>query len=136
MAEVAEAAAAAPPATQENGEEITRYSPEQVLKALNAIPDEERTFTATSLRSALQNQLAVLQACKAAKESGEATTLAEINNIIALFLKNVYDMVRGGSRGTRGVARVDGAQGFGHVRAVMRPLCGRSRCPAALTASH
>ncbi|KAG2439570.1 hypothetical protein HXX76_004922 [Chlamydomonas incerta] len=92
MAELAEAAAAAP-ATQEAGEEVTRYSPEQVLKALNAIPEEERTFTATSLRSALQNQLAVLQACKAAKEAGEATTMAELNNIIALFLKNVYDMV-------------------------------------------
>ncbi|KAG2445137.1 hypothetical protein HYH02_008605 [Chlamydomonas schloesseri] len=89
---MAEASSASVVEAAAGGEEVTRYSPEQVLNALNAIPEEERTFTATSLRSALQNQLAVLKACKAAKESGEATTLAELNSIIALFLKNVYDM--------------------------------------------
>ncbi|GFR42261.1 hypothetical protein Agub_g3157 [Astrephomene gubernaculifera] len=82
-------------APEEDATPRKQYSPEEVLKQLEDIPEDKRTFSASRLLTCLSAQRDCCGAVRALQEKGEAATLADHDMVILLFLKNMYNLVSG-----------------------------------------
>ncbi|GIL77717.1 hypothetical protein Vretimale_6749 [Volvox reticuliferus] len=82
-------------AVEEDPPPKPRFSPEEVLKQLEDVPEDNRTFSSTSFLQALTSQRETWTAIKALKQNEENATLADFDRVILFFLKNIYNLVSG-----------------------------------------
>jgi hypothetical protein len=68
-----------------------RFRPEEVLAALQAVPEAEATFTVSALRGAYEAQSQIVDGFR--EFSAQPPSLEDVDRILMLFLKNVYLLV-------------------------------------------
>ncbi|KAG2500312.1 hypothetical protein HYH03_001888 [Edaphochlamys debaryana] len=86
---MAETAVADKPA---DGAPAKRFSPDEVLAELLAVPEDKLSFSSACFKTSLQAQKEIIMRMKAAQEAGAATTLTDLSTIVSLFLKNMYNL--------------------------------------------
>ncbi|EFJ52768.1 hypothetical protein VOLCADRAFT_102743 [Volvox carteri f. nagariensis] len=105
-------------AVEEDTAQKQRYSPEEVLKQLSDIPEDKRTFSATKFLQALTCQRETIVAMNALGQNPDNVSLQQLNQVILLFLKNVYNLVSG----LPGALMFDALEDLVARRGVMAPF--------------